>query len=135
MPEQGETLEQVRERLNLLPKEMDRAFHQARQRTIGAGYDHTYRQLKRITGQGKTFWLPNRVYAGVNLLTGDGRVWVGLNPARVKNRTARVYKELPEQFDPAEVEGIMTRVLEGELEIAARQIIRGYRNRGERAQV
>lgn len=121
-----ETLADAQQRLGLLPREMDRAFSAARRIAVGAGYDRSFRQLRAITGQGKSYWLPNRVYANANRLTGDGRVWVGLNPNRMKGGEVKTFKQLPKEFDAPEIERVMTQVMEVELELQARAVLRGY---------
>lgn len=120
-----ETLQEAQQRLGLLPREMDRAFARARRRSIGAGRDRAYRQLKRITGLGTVYWKPNRVYAGPNRLTGDGSVWVGLNPARMKQGRIRRFPQLPQDFDPQAIESAMVQVLDAELEKAATDVLSG----------
>lgn len=120
----GATAEAQR-RLNLLPRELERAVARARRRTVGAGRDRAFRQMKRITGLGREYWLPNRVYAGPARLTGAGRVWAGLNPSRTKGGRLKRFPELPRGFDPEAIEAVMTQVFDDELEKAARDVIGG----------
>lgn len=120
-----ETTAEAQRRLNLLPKELDRAVARARRRTVGAGRDRAYRQLKRITGEGRQYWLPNRVFAGPARLTGAGRVWAGLNPTRTKGGRLKRFPQLPQEFDPQAIEQVMEQVFTGELDKAARDVISG----------
>ena len=121
----AETTAEAQRRLNLLPKELERAVARARRRTVGAGRDRAYRQLKRITGEGREYWLPNRVYAGPARLTGAGRVWAGLNPSRTKGGKLKRFPALPKDFDAGAIEEVMTQVFTDELDKAARDVISG----------
>ena len=120
-----ETTAEAQRRLNLLPKELDRAVTRARRRSIGAGRDRAFRQMKRITGLGRAYWLPNRVYAGPARLTGAGRVWAGLNPSRMKGGQLRRFPKLPQEFDAGAIEGVMEQVFQDELDKAARDVLSG----------
>ena len=120
-----ETTAEAQRRLNLLPKELERAVARARRRTFGAGRDRAFRQMKRITGEGKQYWLPNRVYAGPSRLTGAGRVWTGLNPSRTKQGKLQRFPALPKDFDAGVIKEVMTEVFEAELEKAARDVLSG----------
>ena len=120
-----ETTAEAQRRLNLLPRELDRAVTRARRRAIGAGRDRAFRQMKRITGEGRAYWLPNRVYAGPARLTGAGRVWAGLNPSRTKGGRLKRFPALPKEFDAGVIEEVMTQVFGDELDKAARDVLSG----------
>ena len=120
-----ETTAEAQRRLNLLPKELERAVARARRRSIGAGRDRAFLQLKRITGLGREYWLPNRVYAGIARITGAGRVWAGLNPSRTKGGKLRRFPALPKEFDDGPIEKVMTEVFQAELDKAARDVLSG----------
>ena len=111
-------VKEIQEKYLLTEKEFDLAYQQARRRASAAGYDRAFRQLKRLTGEGKPYWLPNRAHTSVDNLTGDGRVWVGLNETRVKDRKSRTFPEL-EEFDGAIIGEAMLDIFTAELEKAA----------------
>ena len=121
----SETTAEAQRRLNLLPKELERAVARARRRSVGAGRDRAFRQMKRITGLGRQYWLPNRVYGGPARLTGAGKVWAGLNPSRTKGGRLRRFPDLPKSFDSGQIESVMVQVFDDELDKAARDVISG----------
>ena len=115
-------LDKIRDTYQLTEGEVDTAFQRARRRVIGAGRDRAYRQLKRLTGEGREFWFPNRVFAGADPITGAGRVWVGLNKVRIKNRRIRAFPNLGE-FDGTEIHDAMLKIFDAELGKAAAKIV------------
>ena len=120
-----ETTAEALRRLNLLPKELERAVSRARRKAIGAGRGRAYRQLKEITGLGQEYWRPNRVYAFPARLTGAGRVWVGLNPSRTKGGQLKRFPALPKDFDAGQIDEVMMKVFDDELDKAARDVLSG----------
>lgn len=117
-----DNLREIQGRFRLTEEEIDRAFQRARRRTVAAGYDRSFRQLKRITGEGKPYWLPNRVFSSLRH-TGEGKVWVGLNPERRKGRIVQTFPDLPQEFDAEAVRQAMEQIFEAELEKAAIQAV------------
>ena len=126
-----ENLREIQGRFRLTEAELDRAFQRAQRRALAAGYGRAFRQLKRITGEGKLFWVgARRVFTGVRH-TGEGKLWVGLNPHVVRGRptsqrpqgTGKTFVDLPTEFDEEAVDNAMVTIFEAELEKAAIAIV------------
>ena len=140
------TLQEVQTRFRLTEEELDRAFERARRRAAAAGYDRAFRQLKRITGEGKLYWVgASRVFSSIRH-TGDGKIWVGLNPdvlgpapksgsgqpltrtrkGALIDSTTRIgttFANLPTEFEAGVVRSAMEQIFEAELEKAAIQTV------------
>ena len=125
-----DNLQGIQTRFQLTEEELDRAFQRARRRAAAAGYDRVLRQFTRITGESRKFWTlgASRVYSSVQY-TGEGKVWVGLNPDRYRRvydtemgryvREGGDFPELATDFDSGAVVSAMEQIFEAELEKAA----------------
>ena len=120
----------AQERFALLPDELSKVIGRAGRRSAAAGYGRVFRQMKAITGQGKQYWLYNRAYTSSNKLTGDGRVWAGLNPARLKYGRFKRFPQLPQEFDAGKIEQDMVNIFVSEVENGALELISGIPRRG-----
>ena len=83
-----ETTAEAQRRLNLLPKELDRAVTRARRRAIGAGRARAFRQMKRITGEGREYWLAEPRVRRPLQIDGSGEGLGRTEPVQDEGRTA-----------------------------------------------
>ena len=140
-------LETIQSRFRLTEQEVDRAFQQARRRANAAGYDRILRQFTRITGEGRQLFVSARRAFTSTRLTGEGKVWAGLNPRVYGGRRhsttepgnlpldeqaildsdprrpvpqfRALFPNLPTDFDAEAVQTAMEQVFAAELEMAA----------------
>ena len=97
-----EGIDDIKDLMALVPKDLERAHGAAARSAAAAGYNEADKLMAEAAGRRRgTFKRYQRVFSSVDVGTREARAWLGLNPFPVQGEDGKVvYHEFPEDFDP-----------------------------------